>query len=54
MVFSAVYLNHHYVFDAIWGTLYAGGVAQLFVGPSPLVVPAFPETRKKVPRSLAR
>jgi hypothetical protein len=54
MVFSAVYLNHHYVFDAIWGTLYAGVVAQLFVGPSPLVSPAFPETRKKVPRSLAR
>lgn len=27
MAFSAVYLNHHYIVDLIWGAVYAGGAA---------------------------
>jgi len=27
MVFSAIYLNHHYVLDALWGVAYAAAIA---------------------------
>jgi membrane-associated phospholipid phosphatase len=27
MCFSAVYLNHHYILDVIWGSVYAIGTA---------------------------
>jgi len=29
MVFSAIYLNHHYIFDALWGVIYGVAVGQI-------------------------
>ncbi len=35
MGFSAIYLNHHYVLDLLWGAVYAIAIARMVAGPIP-------------------